>query len=161
MFKNEFEIDVLRCIKALLKNRLFIFVIALLTFFIGLGVTLDIGNNKYTSTATVYATSDSSFSEAANAVTVMNAYLDVATSYKVCLRAALIMGRNDIDATEIQKSLYVSSSARTSSRSSSISNFLTSSATIISFSATTTDPELSREIADAASESYAIEMLFS
>ena len=42
--------------------------------------------------------------------------------------------------------------------SSSISSFMNSSATIISFYASTTDPELSRQIADAVADSYVIEM---
>jgi capsular polysaccharide biosynthesis protein len=65
------------------------------------------------------------------------------------------MGRSDIDAAKIQRVLSVGSSSKAKG---STSNFLNSSATIISFYATTTDPELSKEIADAAAESYVIEM---
>lgn len=156
MYKVEFEIDLLRCIKALFKKKAFIAIIALLFFVLGFGLTLDVGVDKYTSVATVYAAADTSYSDATAAVTAMNAYLNVATSYKVSQRAALIMGRNDIDAEDIQEALLVNSSSK--STSSSATNFLANSATIISFSATTQDPELSREIADAAAESYVIEM---
>lgn len=157
MYKTEFEIDVFRCIKALIKRRVFVLVISFLLFLVGLGMTLDVGNDKYTSVATVYAAADNSYTDAANAITAMNAYMDVATSYKVCQRAALIMGRNDIDASDIQSALSVMSSAKKTS-SSTTTNFLNSSATIISFNATTSNPELSKEIADAAAESYTIEM---
>ncbi len=157
MYKTEFEIDVFRCIKALIERRVFVFVISFLLFLVGLGMTLDVGNDKYTSVATVYAAADNSYTDAANAITAMNAYMDVATSYKVCQRAALIMGRNDIDASDIQSALSVVSSAKKTS-SSTTTNFLNSSATIISFNATTSNPELSKEIADAAAESYTIEM---
>lgn len=158
MFNNVMEIDLLRCYRALLKKRLFIIIISALFFLIGLGLTLDVGEDQYTSVATVYAAADNSYSDAANAVTAMNAYLDVATSYKVSQRAALIIGRGDIDATNVQEALSVNSSSKSGSSVSTITSFLNSSATIISFSATTSDPELSREIADAAAESYVIEM---
>ena len=158
MYKNEFEIDVFRCIRALFKHKGFIVVITVLAFFIGLGTTLDVGEDKYTSTSTVYAAADSSYAEATNAVTAMNAYLDVATSLKVSQRAALIMGRSDVDATDIQSAIIVNSSLKKTGASSAITNFMNSSATIISFNATTSDPELSREIADAIADSYVIEM---
>jgi len=157
MFSNEIEIDVFRCMKALFKRKGFIALITLLFFIIGIGLTLDAGEDKYTSVATVYAAASESYSEATNAVTAMNAYLNVATSYKVSQRAALIMGRSDMDAADIQSAISVSSSAKTNGTSSS-SSFMNSSATIISFYATTSDPELSREIADAVADSYVIEM---
>lgn len=157
MYKQELEIDVKRCLESLFKRKGFIAIITILAFIAGFGITLDVGEDKYTSMATVYAAADTSYSDATAAVTAMNAYLDVATSYKVSQRAALIIGRSDIDATDIQNVLAVGSSSKTKS-SSSVTSFLNSSATIISFYATTTDPELSREIADAAAESYVIEM---
>ena len=158
MYKREFEIDVMWCIRALFKRKFFIIVITLLSLIAGVGMNIDVGEDQYTSVATVYAASDNSYSDATTAVTAMNAYLDVATSMKVSERAALIIGRSDIDATDIKNSLYVNSSAKTKSTTSAVTNFLTSSATIISFYVTTSDPELSREIADAAAESYVIEM---
>lgn len=158
MYKYDFEIDVFRCINSLFRKKKFIASITLLFLIIGIGLTLDVGENQYTSVATVYAAADGSYTDAANAVTAMNAYLDVAMSYKVSQRAALILGRSDIDAGDIQKSVVVASSLKKSSSTSSITSFITSSATIISFSATTNDPELSREIADAAAQAYEIEM---
>ncbi len=154
MFTNEMEIDVMRCLKALIKRKWFIVIISLLAFVAGFGLTIDVGDDKYTSVSTVYAAADS-YSDASAAVTAMNAYLNVATSYKVSQRAALIIGRSDIDASKIQSVLSVGSSSKAKG---STSNFLNSSATLISFYVTTTDPELSREIADAAAESYVIEM---
>jgi capsular polysaccharide biosynthesis protein len=129
-----------------------------LAFLVGVGLTLDVGEDKYTSTATVYAAADTSYTEAANAVTAMNAYLDVATSLKVSQRAALLMGRNDVDASDIQSAIWVNSSLKNTGTTSSVSSFMNSSATIISFYATTSDAELSREIADAVADSYVIEM---
>ncbi len=158
MYKYEFEIDVFRCVNALFRKKAFIAIITVLFFVIGLGLTLEVGEDQYTSVATVYAAADGSYTDATNAVTAMNAYLDVAMSYKVNQRAALILGRSDIDATDIQKVISVASSLK-KNNSSSVTSFITSSATIISFSATTNDPELSREIADAAAEAYEIEMV--
>ena len=158
MYKNVLEIDLFRFIRAIFKKKFFIALITILFFVIGFGLTMDVGEDKYTSVATVYAAADTSYTEAASAVTAMNAYLNVATSYKVSERAALIMGRSDIDASDVQSALSVSSSAKSSGTSSVVSNFMNSSATIISFYARTNDPELSKEIANAAAESYVIEM---
>ena len=158
MYKNELEIDVFRCLRALIKKLWFLIIFSILFFIVGLGLTIDVGNDKYTSVSTVYAAAENNYSETTNAVTAMNAYLDVATSFKVSQRAALIMGRNDVDAADVRNALSVNSSAKKTNTSSTTTNFLNSSATIISFYATTSDPELSREIADAAAESYIIEM---
>ncbi len=158
MFKNELEIDVGRCIVALLKKKKFIGLITILFFIAGLGMTLNVGENQYTAVATVYAAADGSYVDATNAVTAMNAYLNVASSYKVSQRAALIMGRSDVSATDVQNAVSVNSSSTKSTTSSAISSFMNSSATIISFSATTNDPALSMEMADAMAQSYAIEM---
>ena len=158
MFKNVLEIDVGRCLKALVKRKKFIALITVFFFIIGLGFTLDVGEDQYQAYATVYAAAEGSYAEATTAVTAMNAYLNVANSYKVCQRAALIIGRSDVSATDVQGSVYVNSSATTKSNSSSISSFMNSSATIITFHATTTDPALSMEMADAMAQSYAIEM---
>ena len=155
MYKNALEIDVGRCVNTLIRKWKFIVVITVLFFVAGFGYTIDNGVDYYTASATVYAAADGSYSDATTAVTAMNAYLSVAVSYKVCQRAALIMGRDDIDPSYIQGSVSVSSSARNSSTTSS---FIISSATIISFSATTTDPQLSMAMADAMAQSYSIEM---
>lgn len=156
MYKNEFEIDVFRCFKALYKRCGLIALITFLFLVAGIGLTIEKGSDMYTSVATVYAAADNT-NDTSNAVTAMNAYLDVATSYKVCQRAALIIGRSDISVEDIQSKLDVTSSIKENS-SFNVTNFINGSATIISFSATTDDPETSRVIADAAAQSYAIEM---
>ncbi|MBQ8490536.1 MAG: hypothetical protein IJ535_12215 [Pseudobutyrivibrio sp.] len=158
MYKNELEIDVGRCLGALLKKRKVIALITVLFLAVGIGLTLNVGEDQYTAVATVYAAADGSYVDASNAVTAMNAYLDVAKSYKVSQRAALIIGRSDITATDVQEATFVNSSATTSKTSSSISSFMNSSATIITFTATSTEPALAMEMADAMAQSYAIEM---
>lgn len=157
MYKNEIEIDFFRCVRALFKRWMFIALITILFFVAGYAYTFDPGKDKYTSKATVYAASDISYTESTSAVTAMNAYLDVAKSYKVGQRAALILGRSDIGARDIMDAVKVTSSSRASS-STVTANFLNASATIITFSATTSDPQLSMAIADAMAESYTIEM---
>lgn len=157
MYKNELEIDVGRCLHALLKSFWFIILISLLFMVIGVGLTLNVGQDKYSSSATVYAAADGSYSDASNAVTAMNAYLDVASSYKICQRAALIIGRADVTAEDLQSATSVSTSSK-SEKTSSISSFMNSSATIITFFSQSTDPELAMEMADAMAQSYALEM---
>ncbi|SDB69139.1 Wzz/FepE/Etk N-terminal domain-containing protein [Butyrivibrio sp. INlla16] len=156
MYKNEIEIDIFRCINALKKNIKFIAIITVLFFLVGLGVTLDKGNDTFGAKATVYASAVNSYSDAANAVTAMNAYMDVAKSYKVCQRAALILGRSDVETSDIQNSISVYSSQDTNSLSSALAK--ANSATIISFTARTSDPDLSMAMADAMAQAYTIEM---
>ena len=158
MYKNEIEIDILRCLKTLIKKKYYIIFVSFMFALAGIGFNLNEDEDKYSATSTAYAAADTSYSDAANAVTAMNAYLDVAKSYKICQRAALILGRGDIDATDIQGSVFVGTSAKTKGASSTVTNFMNSSATIISFTATTTDPELSMEMADAMVQSYTKEM---
>jgi capsular polysaccharide biosynthesis protein len=158
MFKNEIEIDVFRCINALFKKKKIIACITALFLVIGVALTVNPGEDKYTASSTVYAAADGSYADASNAVTAMNAYLDVAKSYKVSQRAALIIGRSDVSATDVQEATNVNSSATTSKTSSTISSFMNSSATIITFTATSTEPALAMEMADAMAQSYAIEM---
>ena len=158
MYKNEIEIDVFRCIRALFKKKKIIACITALFLVIGIALTLNPGEDKYTASSTVYAAADGSYVDATNAVTAMNAYLDVAKSYKVSQRAALIIGRSNVTAADVQSSTFVNSSATTNKASSSISSFMNSSATIITFTATSTEPALAMEMADAMAQSYAIEM---
>lgn len=157
MYKNELEIDIGRCLHALIRRIKFIILIALLFFVTGVGLTLNVGQDIYSSSATVYAAADGSYSDATNAVTAMNAYLDVASSYKICQRAALIIGRADVSAEDVKSATSVGTSSK-STKSSSVSSFMNSSATIITFYSSSKDPELAMEMADAMAQSYAFEM---
>ena len=157
MYKNEIEIDILRCLRALAKKKKFIVLFTVLFGIIGVALTLQLGSDKYCAKTTVYAAADKSYMDAANAATAMQAYVGVANSYKVCQRAALLMGRSDIEASDVQDSMYVVSSADEKYSSSTYGNLL-NSATIISFYATTSDSELSMEMADAVAQAYTIEM---
>ena len=154
MYKNELEIDIGRCLYSIGKRFKFTIVLSLLFLLAGVGLTLDVGQDRYSSSATVYAAADGSYSDATNAVTAMNAYINVASSYKICQRAALLIGRTDVTAETLQASVSVSSN--TSSKT--VSNFMNSSATIITFNSSSTDPELAMEMADAMAQSYAVEM---
>ena len=156
MYKNELEIDIGRCLQALLKRIKFIILITILLFAVGFGLTINVGQDRYSSSATVYAAADGSYIDATNAVTAMNAYLNVASSYKICQRAALIIGRADVTAEDVQAATSVGTSAKKSS--TSISNFMNSSATIITFYSTAADPDLAMEMADAMAQSYVLEM---
>lgn len=155
-YKNELEIDVFRCLRAIKTKRKFIALIALLTFAIGFGYTFNPGDDYYVSKATVYAAASGSYTDSTAAVTAMNAYVTVAASRKVCERAALLIGREDVTADRVMNSIRISTAVDSSSKT--VSSFMNSSATIISFSAVTTDPSLSIQMADAMASSYVIEM---
>ncbi len=73
MYKNELEIDIERCLRALVKKIWFILILTALFFMMGFGYTINIGEDKYQAYATVYAAADGSYVDASNAVTAMNA----------------------------------------------------------------------------------------
>ena len=152
-FKNELEIDVFRCLRAIKTRWKFILLIAVLCFAIGVGYTFDKGSDMYVSRATVYAASNGSYSETTTAVTAMNAYVTVATSRKVCERAALLIGREDVSADSVMRSVRVSTAV-----DSKTTNVMISSATIITFAAYSAEPELCVQMADAMAKAYVIEM---
>lgn len=155
-YKNELEIDVFRCLRAIRRKKFFIILIALLCFVAGTGYTLEPGADQYTSKATVYAAANGSYADSTSAVNIMNAYVTIASSHKVCERASLLIGREDITADKVMRSVKVSTAI--DNRSSNVNSFITSAATIITFSATSNEPELSIQMADAMASSYVIEM---
>ena len=97
-YRNEIEIDVGRCFRALKNKYRLIIIMSLLFLLIGVACTLGKRENKYSAQATVYSVSSGSYTESKTGISAMNDYVDVATSYKVCQRAAYIIGDKNIDA---------------------------------------------------------------
>ena len=100
-YRNEIEIDVGRCFRALKNKYRLIIIMSLLFLLIGVACTLGKRENKYSAQATVYSVSSGSYTESKTGISAMNDYVDVATSYKVCQRAAYIIGDKNIDADTV------------------------------------------------------------
>ncbi|MEE1101479.1 MAG: Wzz/FepE/Etk N-terminal domain-containing protein [Agathobacter sp.] len=155
-FKNEIEIDVGRCIRALAHKKLLIFIISILFAVIGFAMTLEEQEDQYTATATVYSVYSGSYAESKTGTSAMNDYVDVATSHKVCQRAAYMLGRQGIDAETVKNAITVVENEKPSSGSSAA--YLQNDSTIIVITAKTNDANISMEMADAVAESFVLEM---
>lgn len=155
-YRNEIEIDIGRCIRALWSKKLLILVITFLFAVIGISLTLEEREDKYKATTTLYSVASGSYSESKTGISAMNDYVDVATSHKVCQRAAYMLGRPDIDASTVMKSITVVESE--SSSGSSAATRLANDSAIIIITAVTNDADLSMQMADAVAEAFVMEM---
>ena len=155
-YRNEIEIDIGRCIRALWSKELLILVITFLFAVIGISLTLEEREDKYKATTTLYSVASGSYSESKTGISAMNDYVDVATSHKVCQRAAYMLGRPDIDASTVMKSITVVESE--SSSGSSAATRLANDSAIIIITAVTNDADLSMQMADAVAEAFVMEM---
>ena len=142
-YRNEIEIDVGRCFRALKNKYRLIIIMSLLFLLIGVACTLGKRENKYSAQATVYSVSSGSYTESKTGISAMNDYVDVATSYKVCQRAAY-------------KSIKVVES-ESSSKTSSVS-YMTNDSAIIIITATCESKKISMKMADAVADAFVLEM---
>lgn len=155
-YRNEIEIDIGRCVRALWLKKWIILVITILFAVIGVAVTIEERENTYSATATVYSAAFGSYAESKTGISAMNDYVDVATSHKVCQRAAYMLGRNGVDAATVMKSIKVVESETSTGKSAS--SYLSSDSAIIIITAETNDANVSMEMADAVAEAFVLEM---
>ena len=119
-YENEMEIDVGRCLRALVKRWRFLIVMAILCGVAGFILTMEKKEDTYQATSSVYAMSGDSYSSAQVGVSAMNDYADIATSMKVCERAALLMGNARVTGDDIMKSTTVSTGKKSSALTCSL-----------------------------------------
>lgn len=154
-FKKEVEIDVRKCVRALRRKWKFLLVMAIIFFAISVAITLEEKEDEYSATASVYSVAAGSYVESMSGTSAMNSYKEVAKSYKVFNRAALILGREDVDAEYIKEAIEVKSIG---SSSTAVSTYLSQDSSIIEITSTTSDPEISMQLADAVAEAFIMEM---
>lgn len=152
-YENEFEIDLGRCARALVERWRFILLMGVICCVIGFALTVEKGQDQYTASSSVYAMSTESYNYTQQGVSAMNAYVDIATSMKVCERAALLMGYADITGETVMNATTVST-GQTKSETSS----LASDSTIIRITSITSNPVISMEMAQAVAEAFTMEM---
>ena len=154
-YENEMEIDVGRCLRALVKKWWFMAAMAVLFGLAGLALTLEKQDDIYEATSSVYGMSAESYSYTQVGVSAMNDYADIATSMKVCERAALLMGSANVSGEDIKKATTVSTSNEKASTSSLTSK---SDSTILTIKCQSNNPVEAMEMSQAVAEAFVMEM---
>lgn len=151
-YENEMEIDVGRCFRAMLKKWWFIAVMAVLFGLAGLALTLEKQDDIYEATSSVYGMSAESYSYTQVGVSAMNDYADIATSMKVCERAALLMGSANVTGENIKKATTVSAGKESSASTSKVDT------TIMTITCQSSNPVEAMEMSQAVAEAFVMEM---
>ncbi len=153
-YENEMEIDVGRCFRALLKKWWFVAAMAVLFGLAGLALTLEKQDDIYEATSSVYGMSAESYSYTQVGVSAMNDYADIATSMKVCERAALLMGSANVTGEDIKKVTTVS----TGKESATTTTALNADSTILTIKCQSNNPVEAMEMSQAVAEAFVMEM---
>ena len=151
-YENEMEMDVGRCIMALVRKWWLMAAMAVLFGIVGLALTLEKQNDVYTATSSVYGMSAESYSYTQVGVSAMNAYSDIATSMKVCERAVLLMGAADISGEDVRKATSVSTGNEDEEA------LTTTTSTIMTITCKSSNPVEAMEMAQAVAEAFVMEM---
>lgn len=141
--KTEIRIDLLRCIKEVWKYKWLIAGVGILVFAITVALTSKAEPTWYKAKASVYSVAYGSYSESKEGVSAMVDYADIITSYKVCNRAALILGDDVMDGYTIMNMISV--------------NYEYASA-IMNIEAYSISPEETMKVANAVANVFVIEM---
>ena len=152
-YENEMEIDLGRCFRALVKKWWFMAVMAVLFGIAGLALTLEKEDDIYSATSSVYVMSAESYSQTQVGITAMNAYADIATSMKVCERAALLMGAENVTGEKIMKATTVSTGEE-----SVASAYIQKNSTVMTVTCQSNNPVEAMEMAQAVAEAFVMEM---
>lgn len=152
-YENELEIDLGRCFRALLKKWWFMAVTAVLFGIAGLALTLEKGEDMYSATSSVYVMSAESYSQTQVGITAMNAYADIATSMKVCERAALLMGAENVTGEKVMAATTVSAGEETAA-----SSYIQKNSTVMTVTCVSNNPVEAMEMAQAVAEAFVMEM---
>ena len=126
------------------KNKVMIFAVTLLFLFIGmLFASLNPGQNVYSAKASVYTIAGSSTQETTVTSSALRGYADILRSQKVCDRAEAIIGDANINATMIKRMISAS---------------YNSSSTVMTISASSTNPEVAVKVANGMAQAFVIEI---
>lgn len=153
-YENEMEIDVGRCFRALVKKWWFMAVMAVLFCVAGFALTLEKGDDIYEATSSVYGMSAESYSYTQVGVSAMNDYADIATSMKVCERAALLMGNAQVSGEDIRKATTVSAGKKNTSSTTAAQ----ADSTILTIKCQSNNPVQAMEMSQAVAEAFIMEM---
>ncbi|MCR5785139.1 MAG: hypothetical protein K6G40_05795 [Eubacterium sp.] len=151
-YENVIEINVARCLGALARRWKFLLWISALFAIAGAALGMPDFKDKYEASASVYSVSYGSISDSTEATSAMNYYVDVASSLKVCNRAATQLDY-DLNGAAIQEMIEVNLSTN---EYETVYYDYDSSMVIIT--ATSEDPVMAMDIADAVADAFVVEM---
>lgn len=152
-YENEMEIDVGRCFRALVKKWWFMAVMAVLFCVAGFALTLEKKDDIYEATSSVYGMSAESYSYTQVGVSAMNDYADIATSMKVCERAALLMGNAQVTGEDIKKATTVSTGDKKNTATG-----VPLDSTILTIKCESSNPVEAMEMSQAVADAFVMEM---
>lgn len=152
-YENEMEIDVGRCLRALVKKWWFMAAMAVLFGLAGLALTLEKQDDIYEATSSVYGMSAESYSYTQVGVSAMNDYANVATSMTVCERAALLMGSSRVTGEDIKKATTISVGEESSS---AVGGKVDTA--IMTITCKSSNPVEAMEMSQAVAEAFVMEM---
>lgn len=143
------EIDVRKCLKAIIKSYKLILLVSLISMLMGIfsAFFLIRQNNEYKATSSVYSIVYGSFSDSTNSLRAMVQYSDIVKSYKVAERAETILGDASIDKNAIYQMISASYDYTSSNSSSKIY-----------ISALSTKQDVSIRVANAAADAFILEI---
>lgn len=151
-YENEMEIDVGRCLRAIVRKWWFIALMAVFFGVAGIALTWEKGADEYGATSSVYSVSAGSYKESQTGTSAMNDYAEIATSMKVCERAALLMGNADITGRQIMSATNVTTSGNNTSTTGK------NNSTLLKITSYSNDPVIAMEMSQAVAEAFIIEM---
>lgn len=129
---------------SLWKKRLLIILVSVVTFLIGILLTITADSkNSYSAMSSVYGAIYGNYEESSDATSAMLSYADVLTTKKVCERAESILGNSNITANDIQSMIQAEYS---------------SDSIILKIWANADDPQTAIDVANAVGEAFVIEM---
>lgn len=143
MMKREVEIDIGRCLKALVNKFWLIIIAVIFTGLVGMAITLQDDVNVYLATSSVYSAASGSYYDSIQGTYAMQNYNEVARSLKVCNRAAQILDIEDVDGYDIMESTAVVTSEESN---------------IIYIEGYSENPELAIEYSKALANAFVMEM---
>ena len=135
--------DFILSFKAVWYGKLICIMCGFIFFALGIFATLNADiSNYYTAYTTVYSYSYGDVEESSIATSAMNSYADIATSQKVCERAASLIDGYSFSAGQISNMINVSAST----------------SVVMKISATYVDGDAAIAVANAVAEAFVIEM---
>lgn len=140
---NDLQHDLNNCLRVI-KRKVWIPLLGLVIgLLLGIIIQPVAKADEYGACATVYNTSYGEYKQALESVTAMKNYTDIVKSYKVCNRAQLLLGDDNLDIETIQDMIKVDFGEKTY---------------ILSIFAYSKNPETSIRVANVVADAFIIEM---
>lgn len=149
---HEIEIDIGKCLRALWKRAGVISILTLLCGIIAVVILAGEKTELHSAQTTIYSATTESVEEAQQGVNILQGYASLVQSYRVCDRAALLLGIDGIDGEYIKENISVYTGMEQLTAANNIKP------PIIYITAIGASPEHAMGIADAVAEAAVIEI---